>query len=51
MSRVVSMMVLMVATAVLGLVFSLAATRGAGGALSTLGVDQPPALHLPSGSR
>ena len=43
------MIALMAATALLGLAFTLAATNGASGALSTLGVDQPPAIRTPNG--
>ena len=48
MYRVMSMIAIMAATALLGLAFTLAATHGAGGALSTLGVQQPPAIHMPN---
>ena len=47
MYRVFSMVAVMAVTALLGLAFSLAATKGAGGALSTLGVEQPPAIRTP----
>ena len=48
MFRVKLMVALMAATALVGLALSYFAVQGAGGALATLGVEEPPEYYLPT---
>ena len=47
MYRVKLMVVLLAATALVGLLLSYFAVQGSGGALATLGVEAPPQRYMP----